>query len=111
MLSTMSWADFAGWLGYAEVEPFGERRADLRAGQICAVIANVNRSDKSTHPPYKPSDFIIDFDAAVTKSDARKPVTDRAQWESIKSMARAMAVATSPPPKRKRDRRPLVPTP
>jgi inner membrane protein involved in colicin E2 resistance len=31
------------WEIYAAIEPWGEERADLRAGIIASVIANVNR--------------------------------------------------------------------
>lgn len=36
-------AEFAEWIAYYQVEPFGEERADLRAGIGAAVVANVNR--------------------------------------------------------------------
>lgn len=49
------------WLAYAQVEPFGEERADLRAGIVAATVANVNRA-KGT-PAAKPTDFMPQFDA------------------------------------------------
>ena len=30
----------AEWLAFAQLEPFGERMADYRAGQLCATVAN-----------------------------------------------------------------------
>jgi len=38
--------EFAEWQAYAELEPFGETRADMRAGTIAATIANTQRTKK-----------------------------------------------------------------
>jgi len=42
-------AEFTEWLAYYEMEPFGERFADLRTGLITSAIYNVNRNVKK-HP-------------------------------------------------------------
>lgn len=34
-----------------------ERREDFRFGQVCAVLANVNRDKKRRNQAYKPGDF------------------------------------------------------
>lgn len=47
-------------MAYARLEPFGEERADLRAGIIASTVANVHRSRKQR--PMKPSDFMPKFD-------------------------------------------------
>lgn len=52
----VSSAEFGEWIAFFSLEPFGDRIADLRAGEIASVIANVNRG-KDT-PPYKPLDFV-----------------------------------------------------
>lgn len=44
---------------YAKLEPFGEERADLRAGIVAATIANAHRRKGSK--PFKPSDFMPAF--------------------------------------------------
>lgn len=49
------------WQAYARVEPFGPERADLQAGIIAAVIANVHRDHKRRPQPYRPEDFMPDF--------------------------------------------------
>ena len=59
MLGELTAEQFAEWAEYATLEPWGEVRADLRAGIVAAVTANVWRS-KST--PAKPSDFMPTFD-------------------------------------------------
>lgn len=52
-------AEFAAWQAYALLEPFGEERADLRAGIIASTIANVNRGRAT--PPFRPKDFMPEF--------------------------------------------------
>ena len=39
----MSAAEFRAWMAYYEIEPFGEERADLRAGILAATLVNINR--------------------------------------------------------------------
>ncbi len=43
---------------YSKVEPFGERRADMRAALVAAVFANANRGD---HEPFTVEDFMLKF--------------------------------------------------
>ncbi|KGD19971.1 hypothetical protein DR60_4353 [Burkholderia pseudomallei] len=52
----ISSAEFGEWIAYFSIEPFGERIADLRAGTIASVIANVNRTPNT--PPLLPSQFM-----------------------------------------------------
>ena len=54
----MSSREFAEWMAYYEIEPFGEERADWRAGMIAATIANIFRDTKKRRKPYKPQDFM-----------------------------------------------------
>jgi hypothetical protein len=51
----------AEWMAYASIEPFGEERADLRAGIIASVIANVNRDPKKRREPFTEFDFMPRF--------------------------------------------------
>lgn len=62
----VSSAEFAEWIAYYTVEPFGEQRADLRSAIIATVIANVNRGKGQR--PFKTDDFMPDFG----KPDKRK---------------------------------------
>lgn len=50
--------DVSEWMAYASIEPFGEERADMRAGIIASVIANVNRDPKRRSQPFTPQDFM-----------------------------------------------------
>ena len=90
MLDEMSWDQLVTWHDYYSIEPFGDRRADLRAGVISSTIANsmVTRKGK---PPFKPSDFMLDFDH--DGSNKGKPITDKEQWARITQRAKAFAMA------------------
>lgn len=57
MLASMSSRELSEWMAYYELEPFGEGRADLRAGTVAAVVAR-SAGSKSA----KPSDFMPDFE-------------------------------------------------
>lgn len=48
-------------MAYASLEPFGEERADLRAGIICSVMANLQSDPKKRKKPFTPVDFMPDF--------------------------------------------------
>lgn len=51
--------ELSEWMAYFGIEPFGEERADLRAGIVASTIANVNRG-KNTNP-FAPKDFMPNF--------------------------------------------------
>lgn len=50
--------EFNEWMAYYSIEPFGIDREDFRMGQVCSVIANVNRDPKQKPQPYTPDNFI-----------------------------------------------------
>lgn len=64
MLATMPYRIFTEWMRYAQVEPFGEERADMRAGIIASTTANsiialINSLSKSKlRRTFKPIDFM-----------------------------------------------------
>ncbi len=51
--------EFAEWIAYDQLEPFGEQRADLRAGITAATVANVNRGKGQR--PFAAADFMPKF--------------------------------------------------
>jgi hypothetical protein len=55
LMHTMTAEEFGLWQQSYLQDPWGEERADLRAGIIAATIANVHRG-KDTEP-YKAADF------------------------------------------------------
>lgn len=54
--------ELSEWAAYDQIEPFGEPRADLRAGIITATIANANRDPEKHSSPFTPDDFMPKFD-------------------------------------------------
>jgi len=68
MLSEISSTQFAEWMAYSRLEPWGEERDDLRMGIIASTIANANRGKNSK--PFKPQDFMPKFEPE-TEEDAQ----------------------------------------
>lgn len=60
MLAEISSRDFAEWMAYSRLEPWGEERDDLRMGIIASTIANANRG--RNQKPYRATDFIPSFE-------------------------------------------------
>lgn len=58
MLDRMSHREYRDWQEFYALEPFGDERADLRAGIVASVIANVNRDAKKHPEPFAPGDFM-----------------------------------------------------
>lgn len=82
----MTWDQLLAWMAYAELEPFGEERGDLRAGIIASTIANVNRDPKKGRP-FKPGDFMPEFGKAKRASGKREPLMSVDDWQQAKRMA------------------------
>lgn len=57
MLAEISPRELAEWRAFAELEPFGESRADLRAAQVSGTLANIFRKQGSDVMPMQ--DFIM----------------------------------------------------
>jgi hypothetical protein len=59
----MSSAEFTGWMAYAELEPFGPRREDERAGVLASLIANIARgmSKSEDSEPFTPASFFAEL--------------------------------------------------
>lgn len=68
----MSSKEFAEWMAYAQIEPFGDERADLRMAILASLIANVNRDPKKRSTPYEVSDFMPRFETPepISRDDA-----------------------------------------
>jgi hypothetical protein len=59
MLADMTYESFVEWQTYFRAEPFGEMRADLRIGNLCALVANLFRDEKKRPDPYTAADFVL----------------------------------------------------
>lgn len=68
LLAATSSAELAEWMAFDAIEPFGEQRADLRAGIVAASVVNHSMS-----PPKRgasPRDFMPFIDRAEQPADA-----------------------------------------
>jgi hypothetical protein len=65
-------------MAFDQLEPFGYATESLRAGQICAVIANVNRQ-KETSKKWKATDFVV-LDGTVGGSGSSERESAKSMW-------------------------------
>lgn len=59
MLEQMTASQFAEWMAYAEVEPFGPQADDIRHGQLMSMTANINRDTKARPAAFTAADFML----------------------------------------------------
>lgn len=78
------------WMAFDLIEPFGERRADLRAAQIVTMIANVNRDEKKQKEPYRIEDFVLRFDPHPGPLPQGEGDGNRQTWQEQKAILAAM---------------------
>lgn len=71
---TITTRDFQGWQRYYRIEPWGERRADLRAGIVAAAVRNAMRGRGSR--AFRAQDFLPEFGVARRRMDD-ETVADR----------------------------------
>ena len=58
MQGEISSREFAEWMAYYRLEPYGEERADLRNARLLAMLATVNGDGSKD---YSAADFMMDF--------------------------------------------------
>lgn len=73
------------WQAYHALEPIGAERADLNAGIIAAVIANVHRDPKRKPDPFTAADFMPIYD--------RKEAQPIEKWRQQKAAMKALQAA------------------
>lgn len=56
MLHEIDSTEFTEWMAYDNIDPFGDQRADLRAGIVAATVANFSMSP--AQPPLTAADFM-----------------------------------------------------
>jgi hypothetical protein len=57
----MSSREFAEWVAYAGIEPFGETRADIRIATVAALLAEANRDRKQRRKAFSVGEFVALF--------------------------------------------------
>lgn len=70
MLSEITSRQFAEWLAYSRLEPWGEDRDDLRMGIIASTIANSNRG--KNQKPFTPQQFMPRFEQETEEEAAAR---------------------------------------
>lgn len=75
LLARVSSRELSEWMEYARMEPFGEERADLRAGIIASTTANLYR--KKGKKPLQPQDFMPKFGEAAADREGVVPAEAR----------------------------------
>ena len=81
LLAHLPYQVFRDWIQYFQLEPFGEERADLRAGIISSVVANC-MARKKGRPAFRPADFMPDFE--------RKERTEQELWGQMMLIAKVL---------------------
>ena len=69
MLARMPYRIWREWQTYAQIELFGEERADLRAGIVAATVANCLARRKG-QPAFRVKDFMPSFDLPKRTAEA-----------------------------------------
>lgn len=69
------------WVAYSRLNPFGERRADLRAAQVAAAVFNARRT-KQSQPVVKLEDMLLRFGASA--ADSWQPMSERDAYQQLK---------------------------
>ena len=72
-------------MAYDQLEPFGERRADLRMAVLASLIANANRDPDKRREPFTPADFMPRFEAEPPAA-----VEQHQTWQQQKAIMQAL---------------------
>lgn len=62
LLARISSRELSEWWAFSLLEPFGEKRADIRAAIIASTVANTARDPKRRRRPFRPSEFMPRFE-------------------------------------------------
>lgn len=87
-------------MAYAELEPFDETRADVRAASICSLLANIHRDTKKKREPFTIADFLLVYGDDVKPASPKK----RQTWQEQKLIGQMMAIAFNEPPRKRKTR-------
>ncbi len=68
----VSAGEFLEWMNVYQRDPWGEERADYRAGIVAATLANIHRSKGRR---FKPDDFMPKFQSANRRQTQHEMVS------------------------------------
>lgn len=80
LTAALTAGELAEWEAYYGLEPWGEQRADLRAGIIAATAAAPWR--KAGSPPPRPTDYMPRFEAGPGA-----PQSDEQMGQALRALA------------------------
>ena len=72
LLGRLDSREFAEWMAFYRMDPWGEERADVRMAQLCAMYANVNKGKRGKQ--YKIEDFMLFAEKPSDKKPMRGEV-------------------------------------
>lgn len=78
-------------MAYDQLDPFGERRADLRMAVLASLIANANRDPDKKREPFSPADFMLRFEA-----EPQPQPEQRQTWQQQKAIMQALLKPKTP---------------
>ncbi|MCH8189083.1 MAG: DUF4035 domain-containing protein [Proteobacteria bacterium] len=84
MSEELSDTELHEWMAFYRLEPFGDERADLRAGIVASTIANVNRGKRGRAK--KPTDFM----PYRTAAEQRRKALDRPDPKELSQKVRSI---------------------
>ena len=87
----MASREFAEWLAFYSIEPFGEARADLRTAMLMALLANIYRDEKKQPRPFEAKDFMPQFDRAPDEHAGEAWRVQKAQFQMLVNLTRPKA--------------------
>ena len=91
----MSAREFAEWVAYAGMEPFGETRADIRMATVAALLAEANRDRKRRRKAFSVGEFVALFRGGrEIASPAVPPSTEDVEAKKAELWANVKAWAT-----------------
>ena len=64
LLARISSRELSEWAAFCKLEPLPDGKADVRAGIIAATVANTGRDPKKRRRPFKPSEFVPQWEEA-----------------------------------------------
>lgn len=72
------------WQVYANLEPFGEERADLRMATLAALLAEINRDRTRNKKPFTPEDFMPRFGPPVVPEPEPETLLNKmTTWQAV----------------------------